>query len=1338
MIRPDLFLSYHVADRESVLAVRDHLRARGITTFLDRDNLPPGWPWPQALEEALRSARAVAVFLGPGGLGPWQKREVAFALDRQGQEEKAGTAFPVVPVLLPNADLTPGFLFLNTLLDLRQDVHDASVLDRLVEAVRGAQLPPADDAGIPLCPYRGLRAFREEDAGLFFGREAFQSRLLHAVLTGRVAAVVGPSGSGKSSAVYAGLTPLLRRQRPPAPIWDLVSFTPGNRPFHRLGASLIPFLEQDKSEVDRLEQAQKLGDGLASGVLSLEGVVEDVLSKSHGTSRLLIVIDQFEELFTPANAGSRTRLVGMLLNALESSPLTLLFTLRGDFYGDAIGLSRELSDSLEKGIVNLVPMTRQELEASTVKPAQRVGLSFEPGLVNRILDDVGEAPGRLPLLEFALTELWTKRKGRLMTHAAYDEFGGVAKAITRRADTEFARLTADQQTTARKVFTRLVQVAGPEEDGKNTLQRVKLIDINPAARPVLTTFADARLLVTARDEAGEEIVEIAHVALIEEWTLLRSWLRDDRRFLEWRQRLQERVADWERGKRDEGGLLHGALIAEAERWLAERPGDLRQRDSAYIEASRLNKARQDQEWKALYDESERQRRLALSRRLAAEALNYAISRPDLELLLSLEACRSGDTFEARSSLLKGLRVDSHLSAFLMGHKDDAWGVAFSPDGRFLVSGSGDGVIRWDLASRQQVERTLTGHAETRPISPYLDENTLPETRFAGDVWCLAVSPVGKLLATGGRNDTVILWDLEAGQPLGEPLTEHQQQVVGLGGITGVTFSPDGAVLAARSGTSSIILWNVATRKPLGAPLFTEPGDPATVPVRGGLLFSPDGKLLASCGDGVIRLWDVAKLTPLGKPLRPHGRVLSMAFSPDSRMLVSGGDLELQFWNLKTRKPDGNAIRGFHGGSCPAVAFSSDGKIFASANADSTIILWDLATRTPSTRFSGHPKPASSLAFSKDGSTLASAGADEKVILWQVAAGPGLGRLLHGGEERSVKSLAFSRDGTLLASCSEDSTSITLWDVRARRQMGVSLTDPGPVLDVAFSPDGTWLASGNEGPDIVLREAKGGRIAGRLTGHQGALRTLAFSSDGRFLATPCYDSVVVWDLGILQNSGTGPPGTSLPNHEAQTHLGGDGWAVTHVAFSPAAKVVAATSYKGTITLFDLATGQPVTDPLAGHRPRAVSSAFSPDGSLLVSVGKDGGVVSWDLEARPPEGTPLDWHPQNASCCAFNRDGKLLATGTRDGEVVLWDVDSRRPLGALHGHRDRTSCVVFSPDGTLLASGSQDGAIVLWDVDVESWQRRACAIANRNLTLREWRQFMGDETYRKTCPNLPGPE
>ena len=579
--RFDVFISYHWQDRERVEVLAQGLRQEGLKVFLDRWYLTPGQPWPQRLEEILGQCGAVAVFIGPGEMGPWQQREANQALARQTREP----GFPVIPVLLPGAEPPLGFLGQNTWVEYRGG-EDPGLLALLTAAIRGAPPGPELQARlsetlVALCPYRGLLYFREEDAPFFFGREEGIKQLRAGVARHSLIAVVGASGCGKSSLVRAGLLPVLRQEE----AWELATIIPGDRPLRALAGGLLPLLEPAMTETDQLVEVGKLGQAFQEGAVRLLEVTDRALAKQAGSQRLLLVVDQWEELFTlTADEAERRRFLDLILEATDKGKLTVVLTLRGDFFGRAITSYRPLSDRLQEAQVNLGPMTLEELRRAVVEPAKKVGLNFESGLVDLILEQTGEEPGNLPLLEFVLRRLWEERRGGLLHHAAYQAMGGLTGAVASRAEQVYGKLPVAEQREVHQIFLRLVR---PGEGQADTRRRATLEECGEKWQSLVSKLANERLLVTAHGTTpGEQTVEVAHEALIRHWQRLQGWINEDRRFLTWQQHLSADAAEWrESGQRPEL-LLRGLPLTEARQWLKQRRENLSPLEVSYIEKSR--------------------------------------------------------------------------------------------------------------------------------------------------------------------------------------------------------------------------------------------------------------------------------------------------------------------------------------------------------------------------------------------------------------------------------------------------------------------------------------------------------------------------------------------------------------------------------------------------------------------------------------------------------------------------------------------------------------------------------------------------------------------------------
>jgi tetratricopeptide (TPR) repeat protein len=618
----DAFISYSRADSQHAADIDSALRQKGLRTFFDRRDMGPGLPWVRAVEAAIGAAKAAVILVGPSGLGNTQQYERELAFARQTHEP----TFPVVPVLLPNTRDPPfNFLRVVTWVDFSQatKVWDApNELQRLLTAVQ----PRPEDverARADICPYRGLDAFREEDSAFFFGRGSADDagspigQLIGKVRDHHFVMVVGRSGSGKSSLVYAGLVPALRRET--NRFWNVLSLRPGPEPLRALAAAFNPRTEHEGAAA-YVEKISQEAERLRTGKLDLlSHMIREYLKQAEGEpDRLLLYVDQWEELYSqgpsPDAAGRSAgraadvnRFIDLLLDAARSAPATVVGTVRADFYDPLIS-HVDIRSLLPNQQVLVASMTRAELESTIVEPAKMVGLEFDPPtLVETILDDAGQDEGMLPMLQYALKETWNEReknprtgeKNRL-TGGSYARSGGVRAAIRNTAERTFKDLSQEDQQAARQLFLRLVT---PGEGQEDTRARVTMPAETEQAR-IIEQFAGprTRLLVTGFDRAKRPVVEVAHEALIRTWPRLRDWIDANRDKLRDRTAVLQAKAVWEAHERSEDLLLPPGFQLERARALLAQPGDITISDLEEFVAASIDR---DLKQIALKQETER-------------------------------------------------------------------------------------------------------------------------------------------------------------------------------------------------------------------------------------------------------------------------------------------------------------------------------------------------------------------------------------------------------------------------------------------------------------------------------------------------------------------------------------------------------------------------------------------------------------------------------------------------------------------------------------------------------------------------------------------------------------
>jgi WD40 repeat protein len=1296
--RYDAFLSYHWPERESVEPLAAALRERGLHIFFDRWYLTPGRPWVVALEDALGRCRVALIFIGPAGLGPWQQRECDFALDRQVREPD----HTVVPVLLPGSDPPLGFLRQLTWIDLRGGLSDPAALDDLVAVVEGRPverpIAPSD-----LCPYRGLRPFREEDADFFFGRDTYVERLRDVVGKRRVVAVVGASGSGKSSVVRAGLVPHLRRGER-GEVWEIVTLLPGEHPVRALAASLLPFLEPGMTEAERLGEVGRLTGLLRGGEVSLAEAAARLLARQTGTQNLLLVIDQWEEVYTLCHdVEERTRFIDLVLEAADRRALTVVLTLRGDFYGRALE-HRGLADVLESGVISLGPMLRPELELAIGGPAERAGLAFEPGLVDRICDDVEEEPGNLPLLEFVLTALWEERRGRWLVHAAYERMGELRGAIAERAESLYAELSEAERNLLPAAFLHLIR---PGESHADTRQRARLSALDPAARPVVERFVEARLLITGLDEAtGEETLEVAHETLLRNWARLQDWVNADREFLIWRQRFRFAMDEWERGGRDREALLRGLMLYEAERWRRLRPAAFAGPDGAYLEASR--KARNSRRVRrtltigggavsallvlllglvmrrasaaeeearmagllqtvagetdpllaalALRDLStprEPPDGIALARRLAdavAEHLPYEVYGlpAGTEVLtagfaVGTDAAVRVATWTKPDTLRFWPRLGAGRSFTLRGHRGYVSYAAFSRDGSLLATGGDDGTVRlWStVATEGNAVAVFPSGRESTPLPPVLE---------------VAFSPDGSRVAAVYDGGVVRIWNRAGGAALavfaGGP-TES---------VTAVAFSSDGRRLGLLYGDGS-----VSVRTPDGGETGALGGSAG---VAGFALPGSGDRLVAAHRDGSLRRWDLsARGSPRDTVLDAHsvgGRIVA---SPDgSLFLTSASAQPAHVWSETAAKRRLlSPHRGFFG-----AAFDEANRALLTYSPD-TVRVWRLDIPPEPVAFRGHSRTVWSAEFSPNGTRILTASDDGTLRLW--SAGDPVSQLAEfRRDDQEFQHARFSPDGERIAAVTQGGD-VFVCDGALRR---CSVADRYGVAaqHVEFSPDGQWITVGGDriGEGNVRLISAGGETVTELGQHDEPVRRSRFSPDGGSLVTASADSTaVIWEIESRRK-------IFLRAHSDE---------VRDARFNRAGTRVVTASLDGTARIWDARTGRGVGQPLV-HGFAVEIAAFTPDGARVVTGTRDGRIL-----VAPADGTgrPITLGRMGGRIddLHFDSGGRHVAAASADGTVRIWSLEGRgHPQVLVLGGPARS--VRFSGDGRrVLTAGGPDTEI-----------------------------------------------
>lgn len=1189
---------------------------------------------------------------------------------------------------------------------------------------------PAAEAALGDCPYAGLAAFEPEEAGRFFGRERLTDELVARVRLRRFTALFGASGSGKSSLLRAGLLPRVAADDAAAQRvdgdqgWPALLFAPGAHPLDECAVRLSALVGGSAAAIHR----QLREDPRALHLIALQALVD-----CPAGTELLVVVDQFEEIFTLCAEREREQFVDLLLTAVgePNSRVRVVIGVRADFYPRCTQIP-DLVEALLDAQVLVGPMSTEELRRAISGPATAAGCAVEGALLARIVADAAGQPNALPLISHALRETWQHRRGNTLTVAGYEAAGGIHYALSRTAEATYQALTEEQRRIARGILLRLVALGQGTEDTKRRVPRDEFDESN--AEAVLDALARARLIAL---DAGT--VELTHEALLSAWPRLRRWIDEDRAGLLIRQQLIEAAAAWERERRDAGVLYRGERLTAATAWAENRHDlPLDERSRQFLAASIRNARRSARLRRSAVAalcvlalmasvaavvairqgaDARAARDRASFQQILAEADAVRPDDPSLAAQLDLAAYRLLPAPQAATTLLASQNLP--LSARVIGHTEAVYAVAFSPNGRILATGSGDDTIRlWSISEfghPTPLGAPLRGHSDW--------------------VYWLAFSPNGRTLASASRDHTVRLWDVtdpSHPQPAGGALRGHGSYVFS------VSFSPDGRTLATASYDHTVRLWDVsdpARAHQIGEPLLGNTDSVASA------AYSPDGRTVASAGhDHTVRLWNVtdpAHPKPWGPPLITSTEtVYAVAFSPDSHLLASvGADRMVRLWNVAdpaNPTPAGTPLAG-HSDVVLGVAFSHDGRRLATSAADHTVRLWDVSNPTNAAALGppllGHTGIVDWVAFSPDDRILVSASEDHTARLWN------LPRTALTGHTDAVTALAPAADGRTLATASADHT-ITLWDLTGMATnphiLGPALTGGADtVTRLAFSSDGLLLASADADHTVRLWDTSAPAHPRLLcvlaTADSGSGDALAFSPDGHLLATDGTGNTIrLWDL------------TDPAHPRPLVSLTGQISATTWAGFSPDGHLIAATSSDDKVRLWNLADSARPTVISTGDTDGLLWAAFRRDGNILAIAGAGHAVQLWDV--HDPEhpgilGTPLTAHTSAVTWTGFSPDGRTLTSTSTDGTVRLWDVTNpahATSAGSLTaGHVGAINAAAYTPDGKALATAGDDRTIQLTVLNIPSAAARICTTTTNILDADQWQQHVPELPFASPC-------
>ncbi len=1298
-----VFVSYSRRDKTFAERLARDLSDAGLDVWIDFRQIHAGELWKEEIFRGIRRSEIVLVLLSPDAVeSQWVQLEVQTA------RELNKLIIPVMVVeSLHQIEISPELNWLANVHFIRFASRYEAAFRELLDSLPGKRglgaYDEVDPAKIPN-PFKGLEAFQQTDSRFFYGREELVRKALNnlqRIRGPRFLAIVGASGSGKSSLVRAGVIPQLRAGKlPKSETWRFAILTPGSDPLEALATRLSPLLGDDFHTEDITAR-------LRVDPVSLNAYADLVLQDAPPDVRLVLVVDQFEEVFTRAGEYERQAFIDLLYDAATSldGRVQIIITMRADFF-DRLGRYPSWAELFEQdNLLIVTEMTTANLLRSIEGPANAVGLIYADGLVDRILEDVRRQPGSLPLLQYALNALYERREGRYLTMSAYEAIGGVQQALAGHAEEVYQQLNAAQQDIMRRVLLRLVEV---NENGEATRRKVAREDLNfrgvaqNAVQEIISlmTAAQSRLLVASReikpsDDAPDTPpvtwLEVSHEALIREWSRFRGWIDDNLEELRFGSELLKAATDWTLANRDVAYLLVGNRLTRAELWLQDADSNDLQED--FIQASIEERSRRDAD-----RQQQLEREIMLQRRAANRLRAFAVvlviflivavgltfvaiserQRAEDNALVAAENQRLAElnALESRSFALaasgeralsdgdRELAVALAVEAALITDEPPPQtrltlsNVAYAPGTRRLEAGF-EGYI--NAASYVVGDRyILTGSSSTSRNGALIlwDANSgaMARTFFTqgSRVISAVANRAGTLIASGSNNGRIILWEIATGEQVGELPQDGQ--------INAMVFSPDDSRLVTASANGTLYVWDVASRERI-AELTGHTDSIATV------AFHPISSDLFVTGswDNTLRIWDLSRSSEAVAQVNHRVGISAVTFTPEGSQLLVALRKEptlapplLLYDVAQILSQNSQGIvptpvlefetANIHTAEILNVVVSPDGTLFATgaANDDNSIVLWDLASRTPLTQFTEHTDSLLTLAFNRDGS-----------------------RLLSGSRDRTLR----------------------VWDLRraeiVRDFTGHNVVETRGVTAVYGPGDRTILSGGFDGT-LRLWDTESGLTMQELLGHEGQVNAVDLSDDGMLAVSGGADGrVIVWDVAAGVARFALEPGNGTINR---------------VRFLPNSTQFVIGGERGGPSLWDAANGQQVRGFTATVCPQVDENALpvttvnalvlSVDGTLMLTGGPDECVSVWEI-ASGDLVQRFERLGVEVRAIAINTDKTQVAIGGVSGPITLWQMD-RTPVTSFTGHNRAVVGMAFSPDGSSLLSASADATVRLWDI------------------------------------------